>query len=151
MVEVVGDPVVAAAILDRRLHHCHVVTIRGDNCRLREKRRAVIPADALSCTDEDLVRSFCEVFGSTARGMECLPSVEMPPEFEGRIYATDCEGMCLIIDDYERIVRFALHSSLAVNFSTEAPGGAERRLLGRFLGEAMLSAVLLTAHVETYG
>jgi len=38
--EVFGDQVVAAAILDRLLHHSHVVTIRGDSYRLREKRRA---------------------------------------------------------------------------------------------------------------
>jgi len=38
--EVFGDPVVATAILDRLLHHSHVVTIRGDSYRLREKRRA---------------------------------------------------------------------------------------------------------------
>ena len=35
-----GDPVVATAILDRLLHHSHVITIRGDSYRLREKRRA---------------------------------------------------------------------------------------------------------------
>ena len=33
-------PVVATAILDRLLHHSHVVTIRGDSYRLREKRRS---------------------------------------------------------------------------------------------------------------
>ena len=37
---VFGDPVVATAILDRLLHHSHVVTIRGDSYRLREKRRS---------------------------------------------------------------------------------------------------------------
>jgi DNA replication protein DnaC len=36
----IGDPVVATAILDRLLHHSHVVTIRGDSYRLREKRRS---------------------------------------------------------------------------------------------------------------
>lgn len=34
------DPVVATAILDRLLHHSHVVTIRGDSYRLREKRKS---------------------------------------------------------------------------------------------------------------
>ena len=34
-----GDAVVATAILDRLLHHSHVITIRGDSYRLREKRR----------------------------------------------------------------------------------------------------------------
>ena len=37
---VFGDPVVATAILDRLLHHSHVVTVRGDSYRLREKRRS---------------------------------------------------------------------------------------------------------------
>jgi DNA replication protein DnaC len=37
---VFGDPVVATAILDRLLHHSHVVTIRGDSYRLRAKRRS---------------------------------------------------------------------------------------------------------------
>jgi DNA replication protein DnaC len=37
---VFGDPVVATAILDRLLHHSHVITIRGESYRLREKRRS---------------------------------------------------------------------------------------------------------------
>ena len=38
--EVFGDGVVTTAILDRLLHHSHVLTIRGDRYRLREKRRS---------------------------------------------------------------------------------------------------------------
>lgn len=38
--EVFGDGVVATAILDRLLHHSHVLTIRGDSYRLKEKRRS---------------------------------------------------------------------------------------------------------------
>lgn len=38
--EVFDDAVVATAILDRLLHHSHVLTIRGDSYRLREKRRS---------------------------------------------------------------------------------------------------------------
>lgn len=34
-----SDAVVATAILDRLLHHSHVITIRGESYRLREKRR----------------------------------------------------------------------------------------------------------------
>jgi DNA replication protein DnaC len=37
---VFGDNVVAAAILDRLLHHSAVLSIRGDSYRLREKRRS---------------------------------------------------------------------------------------------------------------
>lgn len=38
--EVLGDAVVASAILDRLLHHSHVINIRGESYRLREKKRA---------------------------------------------------------------------------------------------------------------
>jgi DNA replication protein DnaC len=37
---VFGDAVVATAILDRLMHHSHVLTIRGDSYRLRSKRKA---------------------------------------------------------------------------------------------------------------
>ena len=37
---VFGDPTLADATLDRLLHHSHVITIRGDSYRLREKRRS---------------------------------------------------------------------------------------------------------------
>lgn len=39
MVAVFGDTVIATAILNRLLHRSHVITIRGDSYRLREKRR----------------------------------------------------------------------------------------------------------------
>lgn len=35
-----GDPVIASAILDRLLHHSHVLNIRGESYRLKEKREA---------------------------------------------------------------------------------------------------------------
>ena len=35
-----GDPVMASAALDRLLHRCTVVNIRGDSYRLKEKRQA---------------------------------------------------------------------------------------------------------------
>jgi DNA replication protein DnaC len=38
--EVFGDNAVAAAILDRVLHHSTVLSIRGDSYRLREKRKS---------------------------------------------------------------------------------------------------------------
>lgn len=38
--EVLGDTVLATAILDRLLHHSHVLNIRGESYRLREKKRA---------------------------------------------------------------------------------------------------------------
>jgi DNA replication protein DnaC len=38
--EVLGDPVIATAILDRLLHHSHILNIRGESYRLREKKQA---------------------------------------------------------------------------------------------------------------
>jgi len=37
---VFADPVVATVILDRLLHHSHVLTIRGDSYRLPAKRKS---------------------------------------------------------------------------------------------------------------
>jgi DNA replication protein DnaC len=46
---VFGDAAVATAILDRLLHHSHVITIRGDSYRLREKRRTgLLKASAIA-------------------------------------------------------------------------------------------------------
>jgi DNA replication protein DnaC len=42
---VFGDAVVATAILDRLLHHSHVVTIRGDSYRLKAKRKSGLVRD----------------------------------------------------------------------------------------------------------
>ena len=38
--ELLGDTVIASAVLDRLLHHSHVLNIRGESFRLREKRQA---------------------------------------------------------------------------------------------------------------
>lgn len=38
--EVISDPVLATAILDRLLHQSTTVNIKGDSYRLKEKRRA---------------------------------------------------------------------------------------------------------------
>jgi hypothetical protein len=37
--ELMGDPILATAILDRLLHHSHIVNIRGNRYRLREKMK----------------------------------------------------------------------------------------------------------------
>ncbi len=38
--QVFSDPVVATAILDRLLHHSHVITIKRESYRLKEKRHS---------------------------------------------------------------------------------------------------------------
>ena len=38
--KVSGDSVIASAVLDRLRHHSHVLNIRGESYRLREKRQA---------------------------------------------------------------------------------------------------------------
>ncbi len=39
--EYLSDPTLAAALLDRFLHHCHVLNLKGDSYRLRGKRNRV--------------------------------------------------------------------------------------------------------------
>lgn len=48
--EVFGDPVIAAAILDRLLHHAITLTIRGQSYRLKDKLKAGLmkPAETLT-------------------------------------------------------------------------------------------------------
>ena len=43
--EVFGDSVVAAAMLDRLLHHCHIVNIRGNSYRLRHYPGLSLPEE----------------------------------------------------------------------------------------------------------
>lgn len=47
-----GDPVIASAILDRLLHHSHVINIRGESYRLKEKRQAGLFRHGLSLPEE---------------------------------------------------------------------------------------------------
>jgi DNA replication protein DnaC len=49
--EIFGDTVIATAILDRLLHHSHVITIRGDSYRLREKRMSGLVKPASTGSD----------------------------------------------------------------------------------------------------
>jgi DNA replication protein DnaC len=41
-----GDPVLASAALDRLLHKCTVINVRGESYRLKEKRKAGGPTQA---------------------------------------------------------------------------------------------------------
>jgi DNA replication protein DnaC len=43
--EVFGDPVVAAAMIDRLVHHAEVVSLKGDSYRLRNRDLGRVPAD----------------------------------------------------------------------------------------------------------
>lgn len=43
--EIFGDPVAASAMLDRLLHHCHIVNIKGNSYRLREYPGLSLPQD----------------------------------------------------------------------------------------------------------
>jgi hypothetical protein len=36
--EVFGDDVMASALIDRLVHHCHIVNIRGNSYRMRQHR-----------------------------------------------------------------------------------------------------------------
>ena len=52
--ELLGDTVIASAILDRLLHHSHVLNTRGESYRLREKRQAgLFPSQHLNATPQE--------------------------------------------------------------------------------------------------
>ncbi len=68
---VFGDPIVAAAILDRLLHHSAVVPIRGDSYRLREKTRS------------GLMKAVWDPETLAGRDPEILAGSDPPVAFEG--------------------------------------------------------------------
>jgi DNA replication protein DnaC len=43
--EVFGDPVVAAAMIDRLVHHAEVVSLKGDSYRLKDRDLGRVPTD----------------------------------------------------------------------------------------------------------
>ena len=43
--EVLGDQVMASAVLGRILHHCTVVNIKGESYRLKDRRKNVLPTE----------------------------------------------------------------------------------------------------------
>ena len=42
--EILGDAMVAAALIDRLIHHAHMVTLKGKSYRLRERASGAAPA-----------------------------------------------------------------------------------------------------------
>jgi len=50
--EVFGDEVVAAAMIDRLVHHAEVVSLKGDSYRLKDRDLGRVPAAAASRGDE---------------------------------------------------------------------------------------------------
>jgi hypothetical protein len=43
--EVFGDPVVAAAMIDRLVHHAEVISLKGDSYRLKDRDLGRVPND----------------------------------------------------------------------------------------------------------
>ena len=43
--EILGDSVMASAVLDRILHHCTVINIKGESYRLKDRRKNSLPTE----------------------------------------------------------------------------------------------------------
>ena len=76
--ELLGDSVIAAAILDRLLHHSHVFNIRGESYRLAEKRTAGLlggghPPPHESTTTLSSPGNLSEEGGGSKVGRRCHP------------------------------------------------------------------------------
>jgi DNA replication protein DnaC len=46
--EIFGDEMVAAAMIDRLVHHAEILSLKGDSYRLRDKEIAARPRPALA-------------------------------------------------------------------------------------------------------
>jgi len=67
--EVLGDEVMAAALIDRLLHHCHLVNIRGNSYRMREHTDLYRALQSDVETSSETVRpSRRQKAGTTVRG-----------------------------------------------------------------------------------
>ena len=42
--EILGDAMVAAALIDRLVHHATMITLKGKSCRLRQRGTGIAPA-----------------------------------------------------------------------------------------------------------
>lgn len=45
--EILGDAMVAAALIDRLVHHAHIITLKGKSYRLRDRGTQSAPAAAI--------------------------------------------------------------------------------------------------------
>jgi len=45
--EILGDEVMASAVLDRILHHCTVINIRGESYRLKERKKNMLATERI--------------------------------------------------------------------------------------------------------
>ncbi len=73
--EVLGDDVMAAALIDRLLHHCHIVNIRGNSYRMREHRALATRLATVPVKPPSPVPA-----GRAGRRPEPLPFGWLPPE-----------------------------------------------------------------------
>lgn len=74
--ETFGDTGVATAILDRLLHYSHIINIRGESWRLREKRRAGLFGTAYSrpATRQRMGKIQPAKMGQSSTGLDkCAP------------------------------------------------------------------------------
>ena len=69
--EVFGDDVVAAAMIDRLVHHAEVIALKGDSYRLKDRDLGRVPAAA---TDDDMTNRGGQ-FSTAARGSDFRPSL----------------------------------------------------------------------------
>jgi hypothetical protein len=69
-----GDQVIATAILDRLQHHSTIVNIKGESCRLKEKRKAGLLTRSDSITDRS-----SEVDGDHQALSRTLADIQWPP------------------------------------------------------------------------
>ena len=81
-----GDATLTAALLDRLLHHAHIVPIQGESYRLRNKRKAGIVS---------LAGRETRGVGRAASGRACPPRGQNPYEAVYQNSIADPESGCI--------------------------------------------------------
>ena len=104
--ELLGDSVIASAVLDRLLHHSHVLNIRGESYRLREKRQVGLfpPQHHISAASEEAGDNYLGILvalQASADGLATLHETAGPVLVPGPVPVQSVDSQCSA-DDYDR-------------------------------------------------
>src|SRR4051794_38230328 len=104
--EILSDAMVAAALIDRLVHHAHIVTLKGKSYRLRERgsaqapnRRVTPQTELWAITD----RSFAGYAGSGSLSDGALFKSRKRCTFQFPLTACPSVRLCVAVDDIGNI------------------------------------------------
>jgi DNA replication protein DnaC len=106
--QIFGDDVIAAAMLDRFLHHCHVLNLKGESYRMKSRNRGTTPANGKPAPR--VGRLNATKLGPPYRGADTVNLLAFGAPGSGKSHLLSATGHALI--DVGRRVLFTRCSDL---------------------------------------